>query len=212
MLTRSTRLRRAVVAGVAATATVVLSACGGDDSSGSGMDHGSGMASAPASPSARAVFNDADVMFAQMMIQHHRQAIEMAEMADTRAADADVKSLAAKIKAAQQPEIETLTGWLNAWGKPASMPSGSMDTGDMGHSPMPGMMSDTDMKKLTEAEGAEFDKQFLTMMTAHHKGAITMAEDEVAKGSNPEAKALAAKIVQDQQAEIAEMQGILDRL
>ncbi|TNH28718.1 DUF305 domain-containing protein [Micromonospora orduensis] len=215
-MTRSVVLRRAGLAGVAVTAAVLLSACGGDDSVGSGMGHGSGMAtSAPAasaSAGAGAVFNDADVMFAQMMVVHHRQAIEMASLAGTRAASSDVKALATKIKQAQQPEIDTMSGWLTAWGKPAPMASASgMDMG-MSHGPMPGVMSDADMTQLAKAKGAEFDKQFLTMMISHHQGAITMAQQETAQGSNPDAKTLAAKIITDQQAEITQMQDLLKKV
>lgn len=101
--------RRVLLGGATATALLALSACGGDDmSSGSGMDHGS--ATTPSASAGAAAFNDADVMFAQMMIPHHREAVEMAEMAETRAADAEVKSLAGKIEQAQQPEIDTMTG------------------------------------------------------------------------------------------------------
>lgn len=215
MLIRSVVLRRALLAGVAVTAAVLVSACGGTDSSGSGMDHGSGMAtSAPAaSASAGVVVNDADVMFAQMMVEHHRQAIEMASLADTRAANSQVKALAVKIKQAQQPEIDTMTGWLSAWGKPAPMPgmSAGMDM-DMSHESMPGAMTSADMTKLSQVKGAAFDKQFLTMMIAHHQGAVTMAKQEGAQGSNPDAKALAAKIVTDQQAEITQMQDLLSKV
>jgi len=204
----STVLRRGLLAGAAATATLVLSACGGADSSSDiGMNHGGTAPAASAAPaSANAAFNDADVTFAQMMIPHHQQAVEMAAMADGRAASTEVKDLAAKIKGAQQPEIDTMNGWLTAWGKPTA-------AADMGHgSQSHGMMSDADMAKMMDAKGADFDKQFLTMMIAHHEGAITMAKDETAKGSNAEAKALAEKIVTDQQAEITTMQGLLGKL
>ena len=215
VLKSSTMPRRALLAGAAATALLSLSACGGDNSSsGSGMNHGSGT-SASASAGA-AAFNDADVMFAQMMIAHHREAVSMAQLAETRAEDAEVKSLAAAIEQAQQPEIETMTAWLSAWGKPAPMPSMSegmsMPEPTMSHGAMPGSMSEDDMKKLEAAKGADFDKQFITMMIAHHQGAITMAQEEVQQGSNVDAKALAQKIVTDQQAEITKMQAILDRL
>jgi uncharacterized protein (DUF305 family) len=209
VLKHSVMPRRVLLAGATATALLALSACG-DDKSGSGMDHGSAMTPAASASAGAAAFNDADVMFAQMMIPHHREAIEMAEMADTRAADAEVKSLAGKIKAAQQPEIDTMTGWLSAWGQRAPMPGMSMPS--MGHGEMPGAMSPADMKELEAAKGAAFDKQFLTMMIAHHQGAITMAQDEIKDGSNPEAKALAEKIVTDQQAEITTMHTILNRL
>lgn len=216
MLIRFSALRCALIGGAAVSAALVLSACGGTDSSSSGMDHGSGMATTEpaASASADTVFNDADVMFAQMMIEHHRQAIEMASLADTRAASTDVKALATKIKQAQQPEIDTMTGWLTAWDKPAPMPSmsGGMDMGSMSHGPMPGAMTDADMSKLMDAKGAAFDKQFLTMMIAHHQGAVTMAKQESTQGSSPDAKALADKIVTDQQAEITQMQDLLKKV
>ena len=114
-------------------------------------------------------------MSAQMTIEHHRQAVAMAELAGTRAADADVKSLAGKIKAAQQPEIDTMTGWLSAWGK-APMPHASgMNMGGMSHGPMPGAMSGADMQKLAAAKGSDCDRLFLTLMIAQHQGAVTMA-------------------------------------
>jgi uncharacterized protein (DUF305 family) len=206
----SSGLRRGLLTGAAVTTALLLSACGGGDhetSGDTGMNHGAAAAPASAAASAGATFNDADFMFAQMMIPHHQEAVEMAAMADSRAADAKVKDLAAKIKAAQQPEIDTMTGWLTAWGA-APMPG---MTGGMDHG-MPGAMSKADMAALKDAKGAAFDKQFLTMMITHHEGAITMAQDEVKEGSNTDAKALAQTIVADQQAEIATMKTILDRL
>ncbi|GAA4959803.1 DUF305 domain-containing protein [Actinoplanes utahensis] len=202
-------LRRGLLAGAAVTATLILSGCGSSDhsSSGSGMNHGS-TTPPSAAASAAGTFNDADVTFAQSMIPHHQQAVEMADMADGRATDSRVKELAAKIQAAQQPEIDTMTGWLTAWGQSAPMPHMSEGAG-MDHGSMPGMMSDADMTKLKDAMGAAFDKQFLTMMISHHEGAIDMAQEEVAKGKNTEATDLAAKIVTDQQAEIATMKTIL---
>jgi uncharacterized protein (DUF305 family) len=203
-------LRRGLLAGAAVTATLILSACGGSDhpSSDSGMNHGS--TTTPAA-SAAGTFNDADVTFAQAMIPHHQQAVQMVAMVDGRAADSEVKALAAKIQTAQQPEIDTMTGWLTAWGQPAPMPAMSTNAG-MGHGSMPGMMSDADMTTLKGANGAAFDKHFLTMMISHHEGAIDMAQQEVDKGKNTEATALAAKIITDQQAEITTMKTILDRL
>ncbi|MEV6303910.1 DUF305 domain-containing protein [Actinoplanes sp. NPDC051861] len=201
-----------LLAGAAVIVTLVLAACGGSDHSpaGTGMNHGATTAASPAA-SAVGTFNDADVAFAQAMIPHHQQAVQMADMADGLAADAEVKALAAKIQAAQQPEIDAMTAWLTAWGKPA--PGPHMSTGSaMDHGSMPGMMTDADMAKLMDAEGAAFDKHFLTMMISHHEGAIEMAQQEVERGSNPEAKTLAQKIITDQQTEIATMKTILERL
>ncbi|MFI6924347.1 DUF305 domain-containing protein [Nonomuraea spiralis] len=199
------RINRKIGFTVAGGALALLTACGGN---GAATTADAEPAATTAATSAAAQpspsFNDADVMFAQMMIPHHEQAVEMAELAPGRAGDAEIKELAAKIKAAQDPEIQTMKGWLAEWGKPA--PSEGM-----GHE-MPGIMSAEDMKKLEGAKGKSFDKLFAEQMIAHHKGAIDMARTEQASGSNPQAKELAKVIETAQQAEVAQMQGILDRL
>jgi uncharacterized protein (DUF305 family) len=178
----------------------LLAACGDDDDMG-GMDH-NGDDSSETAAAAEADFNDADVDFAQGMIPHHQQAVEMAEQAEGRAESSEVIDLAERIKAAQDPEIELMTGWLEDWGQ--EMPEG------MDHSDMAGMMSDDDMAMLEDASGAEFDEMFLTMMIEHHEGAIEQAETELDDGQNADAKELAQTIIDTQQAEIEEMQGILD--
>jgi uncharacterized protein (DUF305 family) len=193
-----TLLRRALPAG-ALFLTLAVAACSGGGHSSSG--HSSAETSTSASPGA--VFNDADVAFAEHMSVHHQQAVVMSALAAERAADPRVKELAATIQAAQSPEIATMAGWLAEWGRPPVT-----TTGD-GHESMPGMMSAADMTKLAESTGKAFDDLFLTMMIAHHEGAVTMAEDQIADGANPEAKVLAAKIVADQQAEIATMKALL---
>jgi uncharacterized protein (DUF305 family) len=145
-------------------------------------------------------------MFAQQMIPHHRQAIDMAKLAATRAKSPEVKKLATQIEGAQDPEITTMTGWLKEWG--AAMPEESMPGMDHGKD-MPGMMTDADMTSMTKASGAAFDRMFLTMMIKHHEGAITMAKDEQAKGSSAPAKTLAGTIITAQTAEIATMRELL---
>ncbi|MEU5941066.1 DUF305 domain-containing protein [Micromonospora sp. NPDC047548] len=210
---KRTTLRRTVLAGVALSALLVTAACGGGDDT-AGIDHGNSSPSASAAASANGTFNDADVMFAQMMIPHHQQAVEMADLAPTRASDPELKGLAAKIKAAQDPEITTMKGWLAAWSRPTSLPSDHSMPGMSplpGHS-MPGMMSEQDMADLAAAKGTEFDKKFAQMMIGHHSGAIEMAKTEQSNGSNVDAKALAAKIAADQAAEVETLQKILDRL
>lgn len=208
MFSDSSAIRRISLAAVAgAGALALLTACGGGGSSTGGHDMSAMSSNAPATTGGTtpaATFNDADVMFAQMMIPHHQQAVEMAELAETRAADPEVKDLAAKIKAAQDPEIQAMQGWLKSWGKPAP-------TGGMAHA-MPGIMSEEDMKKLEAAKGKEFDKLFAQLMIAHHNGAIEMARTELQDGANPEAKELAKAIETAQQAEVAQMQKLLDRL
>ena len=153
-------------------------------------------------------FNDADVAFAQSMIPHHEQAIEMAELAADRAESAEVKQLAAGIKAAQGPEIEQMNAWLDQWGQDAT-PSGGMDHGDMGHGDTGGMMTEDDMTMLENAGGTEFDRMFLEMMVEHHEGAIDMARTELADGENPDAIALAQQVETDQEAEIDKMKQLL---
>jgi uncharacterized protein (DUF305 family) len=74
---------------------------------------------------------------------------------------------------------------------------------------MPGMMSDADMGQLGQAKGADFDKRFLTLMIAHHEGAVAMSAVEPRDGRDAEAKALAQKITDAQRAEIAQMRGML---
>jgi uncharacterized protein (DUF305 family) len=197
-----TTLRRALLAG--ATFTVLaLAGCGG-------MDHGS-MPTANSSAATGQGFNTADVTFAQQMIPHHQQAVAMAELAQTRAADPELKALAAKIKAAQGPEIATMTGWLTAWGQPTAAPGGHNMPG-MEDPSMPGMMTDEEMKSLEAATGGSFDRQFTRMMIAHHEGAVAMAKQEQADGSDQSAKDLAKKIEADQTAEIATLKSILARL
>jgi uncharacterized protein (DUF305 family) len=215
-------VRRAVLAGALMSTVAVLAACGSDGDHGA-MPGMSPVTAAPASSVDPGTFNDSDVMFAQMMIPHHQQAVQMAALAPTRANDGEVKELAAHIVAAQQPEIATMTGWLSAWGKPVptmtgGMDMGSSDMGGMGHGatmsvgPMPGMMSDADMTALTAAKGADFDRQFCKLMIAHHQGAISMAKTLLAQGANVEAKTIAQQIVTGQQAEIDTMNNILARL
>ncbi|MER5741499.1 MULTISPECIES: DUF305 domain-containing protein [unclassified Streptomyces] len=192
--------RTLALAGAVTAAALLLAACGEDDPM-KGMGHGGTTPSATVSVTAD--FNDADVMFAQMMIPHHEQALEMAKLADGRAEDADVKRIVAAVEKAQDPEIRKMKAWLKGWGKPESA--------GMGHS-MAGMMSEQDMKDLAAAKGKDFDRTFAELMIAHHEGAVEMAKTEQKDGGNAEAKALAGEVVRAQTAEIAELRKILDRL
>jgi uncharacterized protein (DUF305 family) len=157
---------------------------------------------------AAADFNDADVVFAQGMIAHHEQAIEMADIAldPTIGASAEVQDLATRVKAAQDPEIEAMTGWLTAWGQPVQMDT----SGGHDMSSMEGVMTAEEMDALGAATGAEFDTMWLEMMIRHHEGAVAMAETVKASGSNADVLGLAEEIITTQQAEIEEMQALLD--
>ena len=182
---------------VAAVATTSLASCSPNQ-----IEMGDGTSSSGPSAAASA-FNDQDVMFAQMMIPHHEQAVEMADQILGKSSiDPGVVDLAERIKAAQGPEIELMKTWLRNWG--ASMPGmSSMDHGSEG------MMSESDMAALDAATGAEAGRLFLEGMITHHQGAIDMAKFELKAGENPDALALAQSIVAGQSAEIAEMEKLL---
>ena len=223
--------KRFAVIAAAGAAALVVSACSG---SGGDAQASPTTPAAPATSTSAAgveAHNAADVTFAQGMIPHHRQAVEMSDMLlGKQGVDPRVVTLANDIKAAQGPEIEQLRGWLNQWG--ASMPGGDMGGHDMpghdmsgggmpGHDmpggDMPGMsghgmMSAQDMDALQDAQGTEASRLFLTQMIEHHEGAVTMAQQEVDNGQNPPAVELARSIIDTQQREITMMQGIIDSL
>ena len=205
MTRKTTLLSGAFLAGA-----LVLTGCSADsvashmDSTGGGRAESTGT-----SAGEDAAFNDADVTFAQRMIPHHQQAVQMAQMARERAADARVLELARRIEAAQQPEIDALAGWLEEWGVEDSG-TGGMDHGGMDHGG--GMMSEDDMDALMAASGAEFDRLFLQQMIVHHAGAVDMATTESAEGQNTGAVAMAGTIRDTQNAEIGEMNQLLTDL
>ncbi|KUI38135.1 DUF305 domain-containing protein [Mycobacterium sp. IS-1496] len=221
--------RYGYLAAAAVTSMLTLTACGG-----SGTDtQQPGTTSQSASPTsssaaAASAHNDADVMFAQMMIPHHQQAVEMSDMLLAKQGiDPQVVALANEIKGAQAPEIEQMRGWLDEWGvsgAPAS--SGATTPGhDMPGHTMPGggdmpgmgagghgMMSQQDMTDLQNAQGVEASRLFLTQMIEHHRGAITMAQQEIDGGKFPPAVQMAQAIVSSQQEEITTMERILKEL
>ncbi|NYG55348.1 DUF305 domain-containing protein [Nocardioides perillae] len=198
----TTQLRRATAGTVTALlAAITLAACSSDEAS-SGADH-----------------NEADVAFASDMIVHHAQALDMAQMVDGKEVSSEVEELAAEIEAAQAPEIEQMSGWLEQWGEdvpdPAAMDHSGMDmgSGDMGMDmEMPGMMTAEDMAALETAEGAQFEQLWLSMMVEHHQGAIEMAETEQDQGEFDPAVDLAGEIADAQAEEIERMQALLEQL
>jgi uncharacterized protein (DUF305 family) len=204
--------RTTAASAVLITAALGLAGCGDSDSdSGSmpGMNHGS--SSTPMTPPtpSTAAFNDADVSFASQMIPHHQQAVQMASMAGYQATTPEVKRLATAIKAAQDPEIKLMSGWLTAWGKPVPTPN----HGGHGMSePMPGMMTEEEMSELSKAKGSMFDRMWIQMMIKHHQGAVAMARTEQTNGKDPASTALAKKIETAQTAEIASMKRFLGQL
>lgn len=202
-----------VLSAVALSATALLAACGSSTtSSNSTMPMASSMASVMASGQSSAAAlpagTEADVTFAQLMIPHHQQAVQMADLALAQATTPEVKALAQRIKDAQGPEITMMSGWLQGWGAPMAMAS-DMAGMDMGGQTASGMMTDKDMTDLANAQGADFDRMWLTMMIAHHKGAITMAQDVKASSSTPEVTSLADAIISGQTKEIDYMNTLL---
>lgn len=200
-------LKRALIPVAALAVTLAVSACSPGPAAPPSGEPSVG-ASASARPSASA--NSADVMFATMMIPHHRQAIEMSDMLLGKdGVDPKVSELAQKIKDAQGPEIELMNSWLAAWGAPTVAPGdggmSGMNHGSMGS----GMMSQEDMAALEKASGPDASRLFLEQMIQHHEGAIAMAKTELDQGQNPDALALAQRIVDAQTAEIAEMKAML---
>ena len=217
---RTQHLRRTLAAGTLLVATATLSACGGDDSTSTST----GSSSSPSSSSSVTDddFNDADVTFASQMIVHHASAVHMAKMVDDKEVSPETAQLADAIEAAQTPEIEQMSAWLEAWGEPVpdvgdmmsgmdGMDMGDMDMGDMdmGDMDMPGMMSEDEMSALDDAEGAEFETMWLEMMVEHHQGAVEMAQTEQTDGQHQPAIDLAEQIETSQTAEIEQMQAML---
>ncbi|UFS93616.1 DUF305 domain-containing protein [Nocardia huaxiensis] len=207
----STRMKLALIAGTSAVALLAAGCSNSQEPSDAtsttssatmpGMDHGS-MTSSSAQAATRTDFNDADVTFLQMMYPHHAQAVDMAKLVPSRSQNQELITLAANVEKAQSPEMQQITTLLAAFGKPAP-------SADMGGHHMDGMMTDQQMKDLAGMSGTAFDKMWMQMMIEHHKGAVTMAQTELANGANADAKAMAQAIISGQQAEIDQMTRML---
>jgi uncharacterized protein (DUF305 family) len=199
-----TRTIMTSVAAAVAALTAALGGCGASATSPPG--------SLASSQSVAQSHNQADIAFAQGMIPHHAQAIVMSRMAAQRAGS-QVKDLAARIQAAQQPEIDQMSGWLHAWNAPVpSTDSPIRGMGQMDHRSsglMPGMMSGGKMQQFAQATGVAFDRMFLQMMLIHHQGAVTMAKGELSEGQYSDARQLAQRVIDAHQREITEMQTLL---
>ena len=185
---RTQLTRTSLLAAAAVAAALAFSGCAGG-----APEAGSGTAASFAEP---------DIEFAQMMIPHHEQAVEMSgEILAKDGVDQAVIDLATQIKAAQEPEITQLGSWLDAWGADRGM--AGMDHGT------DGMMSDADMAALADAQGAEAGELFLEQMVIHHEGAIAMAKIHLEHGADPELRALSETIVAAQETDVAAMRAWL---
>ncbi|MFC5929471.1 DUF305 domain-containing protein [Cryobacterium melibiosiphilum] len=187
--------RTTLFAALSMAAALTLTSCAGGSP-----------AATPSAASETSTFNTADVIFAQMMIPHHEQAVEMSDdLLAKDGIDQDVVDLAADIKTAQQPEIDRMQGWLTEWDAEEDSMAG-MDHGS------DGMMSAEDMTMLQDASGTDASRLFLQQMTLHHEGAVAMAQLEIDDGENADAVKMATGIVTTQTAEIAVMADLLETL
>ncbi|MFN8032512.1 MAG: DUF305 domain-containing protein [Mycobacterium sp.] len=185
-----------IIAGITALAAAVfLSSCGKSE------EHSEPAAGSTTSTEQVAAHNGEDVMFAQMMIPHHQQALDLAALVPDRSTNPAVITLATTISGEQQPEIDAMKALLVQWDVDPASGHGGMA--------MQGMVDDATMTKLQSLNGAEFDTLWLQSMIAHHQGAIEMANTEIAKGQSADMITMAKSIVTAQQAEIDQMKQML---
>lgn len=147
--------------------------------------------------------SNSDVMFLQMMIPHHRQAVDISNLALSKSSNTELLALAQRISEEQGAEIEMMRGWLQAAGEDE----------EMGHAMhgMDGMLSDEALSQLEQAEGSAFDRAWLNGMIEHHDGAIEMAE-MIVDARDERLRAFGEQIIAAQSAEIDEMKSILANL
>jgi uncharacterized protein (DUF305 family) len=153
--------------------------------------------------SADSDLTSADILFLQMMIPHHQQAIGMSEIAINKSKDQELLSLAKRITTSQGAEIIKMKAWLDQAGAGTEM-------GAMGHS-MSGMLSESDLAELKNSVGTKFDTLWLEGMIGHHDGAIDMTS-MIDDAKNKEIKAFGLQIIADQSAEITQMKAMLSRI
>lgn len=193
---------------IAAAATILaLSACANDSdvtAAGASTAAGTSATERPTrTPTEDTGHNAADVMFAQMMLPHHEQAITMSELVlDKDGIPDEVARLAEQIMSTQETEARQLTDWLDQWGERGLHESGMSE--------MEGVLTDAEVQRLSEAEGADAARLFMEQMIAHHEGAVTMAEGQVLNGSYPPAINMADAVIDAQRHEIMTMNDLLD--
>lgn len=157
--------------------------------------------------------NSADFDYVQMMIEHHRQALVMTDIAAEHAGSSKVERLAERIAASQGPEIKAMEGWLDQHGRPREDTGHSEHsgrTGPSGHAghgqaAMPGMATEKQLADLRAARGSAFDQLFLKLMITHHQGALSMATDVLSEGNNVLVEEMANDVVAQQTSEIGRM-------
>jgi len=167
--------------------------------------------SVTANASEQVGYSQPDLMFAQMMIPHHEQALEMSIIALEVSKNNDVLAMAQGIFDGQDTEIQQMKSWLSS--SSAKSAAEQMDHEAMGHGSgeMSGMASYEQIDQLAELETPDFDKLFLTLMIAHHEGALEMVS-LIEDSRNAEARTLAKEIVMTQKQEILKMKELLKEL
>ncbi|MGH3309898.1 MAG: DUF305 domain-containing protein [Streptomyces sp.] len=211
----SSSVRRPIAASVLAVAALALGGCQSAPDPAAKADDGPSVV-APGKPGEAAETlsakeakkalsddspNSADTEYVQGMIHHHRQALVMTDLAKKHATSRPVRSIAARIAAAQGPEIQAMEGWLK---------SNDVPKGHAGHSgPMPGMATEAQLEELKEARNRPFDTKFLKLMITHHQGAVTMASEVLSGGNNVTVEEMAGEVVAQQTSEINRMRKML---
>jgi len=183
-----------------AAAVVSLSVNRSDNNA---MNNSSGHMGHGSSSSSNLNYTGADIMFLQMMIPHHQQAIDISNLAMKASSDPELLELAKIIARDQAAEIKQMKAWLKDAGA----------SEDMGHSMdgMGGMLNDDELAALSAATGKEFDTLWLKGMTEHHDGAINMTQ-MIEDAQNADIKAFGTKVIKDQSEQIAQMKKMLARL
>ncbi|MDX3535641.1 DUF305 domain-containing protein [Streptomyces sp. MB09-01] len=212
-------LRRTAAAIATAGLLLTLVGCQGEDEGADRAGEGGPVVVAPGRPGEKARTltpeqaaeakpddspNAVDHAYVRRMIEHHRQALTMSALAPERAAADGVKRLAERISAAQRPEIGAMEKWLTIHPSPSGGSGGHAHD----HAAMPGMATEQQLEELTGARGADFDRLFLELMTAHHEGALKMAGEALAAGNNVAVEEMATEVVATQSAEIHRMRAM----
>lgn len=161
-----------------------------------------GCTATPAAEQARnPTFNDTDVMFLQMMIAHHAPAEEMLNLAKTRAAREEIKTLAAAVQVTQADESRAMTGWLESWGEPLVSAAGPHDHAHAAHGgALPS--GEAELKALKEATDADFDRVFVTIFSGYQQTAVTLARMEINGGAASSALDMAQRVDKNRRAQI----------
>jgi len=204
-----TRMAAALVA--VATAVTITACTTPADSTKSGQT-GLGIPETPVITGEPAGYNADDVLFVTNMISDHQQAIELSKLVADRTTNLVLAELAGRMAAAQQPEINIMNVFLVQWRENPEArtgPSGRGDHAEQGPD-VPGMVDDATVERLKSLRGTEFDILWLTSMISHQQGAAEIADAEIANGANVDAVAMARTMAVRQEAEIEQMQQILE--